>query len=32
MFGIPSEELLGFLISNRGIEATHEKLEAIERM
>src|SRR5664279_3667116 len=31
-FGVPSGKLLGFLVSQRGIEANPDKIEAIERM
>src|SRR5664279_6540131 len=32
VFGVPAGQLLGFLVSERGIEANPEKLAAIERM
>jgi hypothetical protein len=32
VFGVPVEKLHGFIISNRGIEANPEKIEAIMRM
>jgi hypothetical protein len=32
VFGVPSEELLGFIISHRGIEANLEKISAITNM
>ena len=32
VFGVPSGQLLGFLVSQRGIEANPEKITAIERM
>ncbi|XP_020192337.1 uncharacterized protein [Aegilops tauschii subsp. strangulata] len=32
VFGVPARKLLGFLISERGIEANPEKIKAIERM
>src|SRR6266566_4606928 len=32
VFGVPAGQLLGFLISARGIEANPEKIRAIERM
>src|SRR5438128_10384407 len=32
VFGVPSGKLLGFLVSNRGIEANPDKIRAIERM
>src|SRR6266508_2564366 len=32
MFGVPAGKLLGFLVSNRGIEANPDKIRAIERM
>src|SRR3954465_14415574 len=32
MFGVPSGKLLGFLVSERGIECNPEKIAAIERM
>ena len=32
VFGVPAGKLLGFLISERGIEANPEKIKAIERM
>jgi hypothetical protein len=31
-FGVPSGKLLGFLVSERGIEANPEKIKAIENM
>jgi hypothetical protein len=31
-FGVPAGKLLGFLVSNRGIEANPAKIRAIERM
>ena len=31
VFGVPSSKLLGFLVSDRGIEANPEKIKAIER-
>jgi hypothetical protein len=32
IFGVPAGQLLGFLISERGIEANPEKISAIECM
>ena len=32
VFGVPAGKLLGFLVSERGIEANSEKIKAIERM
>jgi dsDNA-binding SOS-regulon protein len=32
IFGVPSEKLLGFIISHRGIEANPEKISAITKM
>jgi hypothetical protein len=32
VFGVPVEQLLGFIVSHRGIEANLEKIEAIMRM
>ena len=32
VFGVPSNKLLGFLVSHRGIEANPEKIKAIEDM
>jgi hypothetical protein len=32
VFGVPAGKLLGFLVSERGIEANPEKIKAIERM
>ena len=32
VFGVPARKLLGFLVSERGIEANPEKIKAIERM
>ena len=32
VFGVPSEKLLGCLVSKRGIEANPKKIKAIERM
>jgi hypothetical protein len=32
MFGIPSEQLLGYIVSKRGIEANPEKIDAIRRL
>ena len=32
VFGVPSDKLLGFLVSHRGIEANPEKIKAIEDM
>jgi hypothetical protein len=32
LFGVPSGKLLGFIISQRGIEANHEKISAITSM
>ncbi|RLM75213.1 retrotransposon protein, putative, unclassified [Panicum miliaceum] len=32
MFGVPAGKLLGFLVSNRGIEVNPHNVEAIERM
>lgn len=32
VFGVPSDKLLGFLVSHRGIEANPEKVKAIEDM
>jgi hypothetical protein len=32
VFGVPTENLLGFIVSHRGIEANLEKIEAIMRM
>ena len=32
VFGMPAGKLLGFLVSERGIEANPEKIAAIERM
>ena len=32
MFGVPAGELLGFLVSERGIECNPVKIKAIERM
>ena len=32
VFGVPDGKLLGFLVSERGIEANPEKIKAIERM
>ena len=32
VFGVPSNKLLGFLVSHRGIEANPEKVKAIEDM
>ena len=32
VFGIPSGQLLGFLVSQRGIKANPEKIATIERM
>ena len=32
VFGVPSGKLLGFIISNRGIEANLEKVTAITQM
>ena len=29
VFGVPAGKLLGFLVSNRGIEANPEKIKAI---
>src|SRR5207237_6508887 len=32
VFGVPAGKLLGFLVSNRGIEANPDKIRAIEQM
>src|SRR6266508_967502 len=32
VFGVPAGKLLGFLVSNRGIEANPDKIKAIEQM
>ena len=32
MFGVPSGKLLGFFVSQRGIEANPDKIKAIDRM
>ena len=32
MFGVPAGQLLGFLVSQRGIECNPVKIKAIERM
>ena len=32
VFGVPSGKLLGFLVSQRGIEVNPEKFKALERM
>ena len=32
MFGIPSSKLLGFFVSQRGIEANPDKIKAIEKI
>ena len=32
VFGVPSGKLLGFIVSNRGIEANPEKINAIMAM
>ena len=32
IFGVPAGKLLGFVVSERGIEANPEKIKAIERM
>ena len=32
LFGVPSDKLLGFLVSHRGIEANPEKVKAIKDM
>jgi hypothetical protein len=32
VFGVPAGKLLGFIVSNRGIEANPEKIEAIMKM
>jgi hypothetical protein len=32
VFGVPSEQLLGFLVSNRGIEASTKQIQAIIEM
>src|SRR3954469_21518392 len=32
VFGVPANKLLGFLVSERGIECNPEKIAAIERM
>jgi hypothetical protein len=32
VFGVPSGQLLGFLISNRGIEASQKQMKAIMNM
>jgi hypothetical protein len=32
VFGVPAGQLLGFLISERGVEANPEKISAIEHM
>ncbi|CAN6299724.1 unnamed protein product [Urochloa humidicola] len=32
VFGVPSSKLLGFIVSNRGIEANPEKVDAIRNM
>ena len=32
VFGVPAGKLLGFLVSERDIEANPEKIKAIERM
>ena len=32
VFGVPSDKLLGFLMSHRGIKANPEKVKAIEDM
>ena len=32
VFGVPSGKLLGFIVSNRGIEANPTKIQVIERM
>ena len=32
VFGVPTRKLLGFLVSERDIEANPEKIKAIERM
>ncbi len=32
VFGVPSGKLLGFFVSQRGIEANHDKIKAIEQI
>ena len=32
MFGVPSGKLLGFFVSQRGIEANPDKIKAIEQI
>ena len=32
MFGVPSEQLLGFLVSHQGIEASTKQIQAITQM
>ena len=32
VFGVPSDKLLGFLVSHRGIEANPDKIKGIKRM
>ena len=32
VFGVPAGKLLGFLVSNRGIEANPEKIKAVQRL
>jgi hypothetical protein len=32
VFGVPSGQLLGFLVSNRGIEASTKQIRAITKM
>src|SRR4051812_26126570 len=32
LFGVPAEQLLGFLLSSQGIEANPEKIATIKRM
>lgn len=32
VFGVPKGKLLGFMVFDRGIEANHEKIEAIRHM
>ncbi|WVZ97765.1 hypothetical protein U9M48_043278 [Paspalum notatum var. saurae] len=32
VFGVPKGKLLGFMVSERGIEANQEKIDAIQRM
>ena len=32
MFGVPSDKLLGFFVSHRGIEANPDKIKAIEQI